>query len=42
MAERLKQQRRVRDEVLMDVNLCSERKMLRSAEIDGISKVSPG
>jgi hypothetical protein len=42
MAERLKQQRRVKDEGLLVVNFCRERQNLHSVEIDGISKVSPG
>jgi hypothetical protein len=42
MAERLKQQRRVRDEDLMVVNLCRKGETLRSAEFDSTFKVSPG
>ncbi len=42
MAERLKQQRRVRDEDLMVVNLCRKGENLHSVEIDSTFKVSPG
>ncbi len=42
MGETLKQQRRVRDEGLLLVNLCSEGKNFHSVEYDGTSKVSPG
>jgi hypothetical protein len=42
MAERLKQQRRVKDEDLMVVNFCRKGETSGSAGFDSTFKVSPG